>query len=123
MNIFRNALLNEVANNAIYAFFEVVRSALAIARMLNGLCFLAASAGLLGVAIGLVRLYGDEIPACDVLAFLVAWWAFAMMVSGLERIGRCRPKALPDHPPVALETSASQPVIAIPFVRRQATNM
>lgn len=92
MKIFRNALLNELANTAIYAFFDVIRIALTIARFLNGLCFLVASAGLFALAIYLAQFYGPRIPSYYTLAFLIGWWGLAMGISGLERIARCKPR-------------------------------
>jgi hypothetical protein len=112
---FRKTTLNNLANHALFGFFEAIQSGMTVARLLNGLCFLLASTQLLALAIFVVRFYGSEVLAYDVLAFLTAWLGVASACAGFQRIAGCRPTALRTSPPLLQEPLAPSARTAPPL--------
>jgi hypothetical protein len=102
--LFRSLIRAAMADPFVGTCYDTIRILLAMARFLNGVCYLMAALLSFGVAVYLVERVGDRIPAYDLAAFLIAWFGLALATEGLEKLASTEPKKeIKPSPPLELE--------------------
>jgi hypothetical protein len=90
--LFCNLIRAVMADPFVATCYDTIRILLAMARFLNGVCYVMAALLLFGLAMYLADHAGDRIPAYNLAAFLIAWLGFGLATEGLEKLASTEPK-------------------------------
>jgi hypothetical protein len=111
--LFRSLIRAALADPFVGTCFDTIRILLAMARFLNGVCYVMAALFLFALAMYVERA-GDRIPAYDLAAFLITWLGLAVATNGLEKMASTEPKRETEpSPPYELENRETRADAAI----------